>query len=297
MSDVPEVVRKQAEEAEKKWQEAYGKPEEPAPENAPEEAEAPLSEPELTAEAPEKVVDWEHKFRVIEGKYRAEVPRLHQENRAIREELEALRREIQKPVEPKEAEAPDFKLLDDYFDKDARKQLDAYIEQKVQARLKDVQTTVQQTRQVAAQTAEQAFWKDVMKTVPDYQAVSADPEFGDWLAQPMPMTPYTRYQLMMDAYQAGSADRFAEFITSWRGGKEVPVTKDAVDPALKKKAIPPKAAGGSVPGDGKKVYSREEYAQLGEKARKAQMQGRREEAKKHLAEMDAVLSDGRLRAA
>lgn len=290
---IPAVVQKQAEEADKKWQEVYGNPEESAPEE-PEPAAEPEPDEPVSEEPPEaKSEDWEHKYRVIEGKYRAEVPRLHQENRAIREQLEALQQQIQTIQRPVESTStPDFKLLDDYFDKDTKQQLDAYIEQKVQRRLQDVEGLVQQTRQMSAQTAEQAFWKDVLQKVPDYAAVSNDPAFGDWLNQPMPMTPYTRYQLMMDAYQSGSADRYAEFITAYRGNKE---PAQPIDPALRKKAIPPKAASGTAsPGEGKRMYSREEYAKLGERVRQAQQQGRREEVKKLMSEMDAVVSERRI---
>jgi hypothetical protein len=97
----------------------------------------------------------------------------------------------------------------------------------------------------------------------------------------------------MDAYQSGSPDRYVEFITAYRGNKEP--QQQTIDPALRRKAIPPKAASGSTsPGDGKKVYSREEYAKLGDRVRVAQQNGRREEVKKLLHEMDAVVAERRI---
>ena len=286
---MPEHLRKQAEEAEKRLQE-HGKTEESASETPETEAEVEESAPE-----PEKSVDWEHKFKVIEGKYRAEVPRLHQENREIRERLEELTRKLEdKPEEkPKKAEeSDDFRLLDDYFDKDTRKTLDRYIETKVQSRLGEVKGDVEKTQRMTAAQAEQAFWRDVTRVAPDYQELSVNGEFTDWLSEPVPLTPFTRYQLMMQAYQNRDSDRFVQFITTWKGDRS---DKTEPDAGLKKKAIPQKAASTSVPSEGKKVYSRSDIQALGEKARKANLAGKRDEAKRILNEIDAAISDNRVR--
>lgn len=287
---IPEQVKRQQEQAEALLQ-SLRKPEESAPETP----ETPVSTPaETTTETKaEPQTDWQQRFKVMEGKYRAEVPRFAAENRQMREELEALKQEIE-ANKPKPAERPteaEFELLDQYFDDSTRKELDRFVDKKVQERLKGVTEEVQVAKKLTAQQAQSVFWKDVLREFPDYQGISTDDGFNEWLAQPIPLSPFTRYQMMMNAYEALDSSRFSEFLRTWKGeqGKPAPV-----NPALQSKVVPQKAAGSSTGSSQKQTYTPQQYAAMSDKARRASLDGKREEARQITSELDAALREGRI---
>jgi hypothetical protein len=264
----------------------------------PVEPETPVQQEQAQVEPAEPTkqqdaTDWAHKFSVLEGKYKAEVPRLAEEKRQLKAEIDELRRQIADLTTKKPEPKPkaDLSALDAYFDENTRKVLDQYVEEQIESRLKDVRGEVQQTKAMSAKQQEQAFWREVMHDVPDYQSLVDDSELNTWLNQRAPLTQFTRLQLMANAHQTLDAPTFVEIIKTWR--KETGKVKE---PPQQPAATPKRAANPPVKDEGvPKIISRDEFVALGERARLLNKRGDRQQAAEIMKKLDAAVRENRVR--
>lgn len=309
---LPKSIQKAAEAAQKLYDETYNnKPEEeiketgeniPTPEP---ESQEPPKEPEST---PETLVEekpqesaWEHKYRVLEGKYRAEVPRLHAENKELTQSLNALRSEFQslrdelnqaKQVsQKKEPVSDDF--LATYFSEEDSGKLAKYIQDQinagVEARLADVRNEVGTVKEVAARTAQEAFWQAVLTTFPDYNELRENPALSDWLGVRHDFSDVTRYDLLLDSANRLNAKRFIEILGAFKQSQQPKPKAD-----LTTKVAPQQSVSSSVQKQEPKRYTEQEYSSAMDRVRKLQLNRRYEEAAAIKKELDKAFSDGRV---
>lgn len=164
-----------------------------------------------------------------------------------------------------------------------------------------------ETRQV--QTAEQEFYSDLAKAVPNWKAINSDPEFLEWLNVPDELSGELRDTLLKRAGGSLDAKRVAAIMKLWldetRGGTEAPVADaagageapsgapSAPTPSLPlEKMVAPGATRGSAPpvkAKGK-VYSRKDISDF--YAQKARLS--KEEADKIERDIFRAQHEGRI---
>lgn len=193
MNTVPKAVREQAQRAEELHKQAYqrdqdtdkalnnGKPDNSDTSDTPE----PTTTPEPVGQEPaaegldEKYRRLDEAHRALQGKYNAEVPRLQ---KALREAEEKLS-QAQKVTEQAEAKATEAesklkeqlaKLREEYGDDlaDTMEMVSA------------ASRSQQDTPAAPDASAEDRFWRALLRRVPDFNEVNQNPVFIQWLQNP-----------------------------------------------------------------------------------------------------------------
>lgn len=176
------------------------------------------------------------KYRTLQGMYNAEVPRLHQQNREMTQRVQQMEQLLASLSNQQQAAAPQQqasnklvteKDVDDYGDsidmmrKVSREemfsmsqrvaQLEAVLQQ-MQAKVVPQVQAVVQRQQV---NAEQQFWSDLGKAVPNFREINDNSSFQSWLLQADPLTGITRQTYLDDAQRSLDSRRVANFFHTW----------------------------------------------------------------------------------
>ena len=169
--------------------------------------QAPAVESKSDAPANGESADvWKNRYASLQGKYNAEVPQLHSQLRAQAEQLQTVLAQVQelrnaKPTEPAKplvttedetAFGPD---LVDLIRRGARAEVQSAVSEllpQLDARIAEISRQLGTVTERQVSTAEQQFWTDFAKLVPDWQQLNADQRFLDWLqtADPILNVPY-----------------------------------------------------------------------------------------------------------
>ncbi len=221
-------VQKEADEAQKLWEQEYGKPgeESPAEEQAPAE---PIEPPEETPPTLEDIAKQNEEFkkqldtmdqrhRVLQSKYDAEIPRYATYVKVLEESLKE-REKAASTVTPREPEDPvltkfreDYPMEDEVIEKKIAKAM-AQIDQKIQEQSsKAIEPIVRQT----AQTAEERFWENFYQNHSEWENLRVDPNFNQWLSGQDPMTGNTRNELFVAAYNRKDARVASNIVTAYK---------------------------------------------------------------------------------
>lgn len=220
---LPAAVQRQVEAAEALLnganQPAVEPPAEPQAQPEPQQeptAAAPVTAPEPSP-APQQPNEWEQKYKVLQGKFNSEVPALHHQvkdlSRKLQEQAERtealLRQQETKQAEqrptadPKDVDAFGADLVE-MVQRVAQQMLgntaakiDGFMGS-VEKRLVHIEQRLQGTTETVAQTAQETFYVQLERMVPDWQAINADQRFLVWLGEDDPLSGRSR-QAALDA--------------------------------------------------------------------------------------------------
>lgn len=260
---LPEQVRKRAERANQLLEELNGqKPGEPTPPSEPSDSPvdpptpspspspAPAPTPEPTpspspAPTPEPE-NFEHKYRTLQGVLTAETGRLNAAVKVRDDRIAELERQLAEakatPKPPTPAPAAQFSQdeIDRYGPEllqlivgKANAIADELVTRKMAEftpKIEKVENEVKAVGQTMYQNAEQEFWGELRKAVPDIDSVNSNQEFLVWLGQEDDLTGYPR-QAILD--QAANKLDYKRVIKLFNAGKKalgLPVHGEAAPP-------------------------------------------------------------------
>jgi len=274
--------------------------ENPVPNNA-----APSPAPEQTTgddNVPEETIT--QKYKTLQGMYNAEVPRLHQQNREMSQRVQQMEQllaslsaqqsaqptpqpVVEKLVSDKDVEEYGESL--DVMRKVSREELIpvaqrlAQIEQMLRQMQMNVVPQVQAVAQRQQMTAEQQFWADLTRTVPNFRQINDNTEFQSWLLQSDPLTGITRQTYLDDAQRSLDAGRVANFFRAWlesTGQATVAQsTGSAAASELEKQVSPGRSRSTGTPATAKqgKTYTPQDIQKFFNDVRQGKYKGREQE--------------------
>lgn len=224
---VPDAVKKQEEEAQKLYEDAYKeeeRPDEPSEESPAEEVvvaeepvvEEPVAEEPVAEEEPVVEDDYREKFFTLQGKYDAEVPRLYQEIQALREQMSSIRSAPERlDDEDDDAVDPRERLAEDYgesFVDDLRSLFRAEINDS----MAPVTQRLQATETVAIKSGQDRYLVRLTEIVPDWRTVVNDQRFHQFARETDEFSGIPRYTLMQNAESNMDAERMSRFYKEFK---------------------------------------------------------------------------------
>lgn len=273
----------------------------PAPEPSPEPAPTTqVASSDVSSEVPEE--KWEHKYRRLQGKYDAEVPRLHQQVKELQAALQQMQHQIQPappPPPPEKPAEPERYVSDedvanygeDFVDIQRRITLDATRELR-----KQVEELKTQLAQQGSQVQSVSFEARLLKAVPDFEQINADPAWIEWLNEVDPLIRGPRRAIAQQAFVAGDVEAVKSYVDLWRKSQAPAQPAPAVSRQQElQRQVQPSRATTSAPSSGaKKTYTLGEAEALFNRIQSLTAQGRIDEAKRLDAEISAAYAEGRI---
>ena len=314
MPRLPKSVEKQAELADKIYQEAYGPPQSTseapkAPEAAPPvPAEttpattdsAPVqepakAEPDKPVEPPEDgdLNHWKQRAKVAEGRLSKEMPRMAQTIRELKDQLlqaQAKITEVQTAaptsgvpdgIKPEEVEqyGKDFIDMVQRVARNATPGVDSQLQDQVKA-------VADQQRKISRDQ----FFDALKREAPQWESLNTDEGFLAHLSGLDPYTGRQRQELFDDAYEKLDAWRIANFFNSYQESRQV-----NPEPPIPSRAnqVVPSGNKASTPPPGKKVWTTAEVARFYDEQRRGVHN--EESAARIEQDIFAAQKEGRLR--
>ena len=273
----------------------------PTPEPSPEPAlAAPVASTDVPPEVPEE--KWEHKYRRLQGKYDAEVPRLHQQVKELQAALQQMQHQVQQappPPPPETPAEPERYVSDedvanygeDFVDIQRRITLDATRELR-----KQVEELKAQLAQQGSQVQSVSFEARLLKAVPDFEQINADPAWIEWLNEVDPLIRGPRRAVAQQAYANGDVEAVKSYVDLWRKSQAPAQPAPTVSRQQElQRQVQPSRATASAPASGaKKTYTLGEAEALFNRIQSLTAQGRIDEAKRLDAEISAAYAEGRI---
>jgi hypothetical protein len=204
-------------------------------------AAAPAAAPPPGAQAVSN--DADQRYRVLQGKYNTEVPTLSRQVRDLNgqvQELAATNRTLMaalqtRPVTPSAAPSVPKTTRDRALAAGfSEKEIEEFGEELVNMMLRTAEnvagpqlaqlrqenarlaSTVNNTRQTIAQSAEQRFWADLETQVPEWAEINASQEWLDWLQLGDVFSGRTRNDGLQDAFRTYDARRVAGIMNTFK---------------------------------------------------------------------------------
>jgi len=259
----------------------------------------PPVQPTQTQEPAPPAEDFRQKYLVLQGKYNAEVPRLHEANRQLQSQnadlgnrlqgLEAKVQELSTPPVP----AADFAKIHAEYGDDLTNVLKE--QASTISQLKGVITQLQngqaQVAQATQETVQDAFWRELRRVVPDWQALNSDQYFLAWLAEGDGLSGLSRYDTMQVAFKRLDADGVARYFTSYKAGLQP--TQNAQQ-QLASQVSPPASGTGTQTGSEKQSFTSAQVSQFFKELSLGKWNHRRDEAEAIERAMELAQSEGRI---
>ena len=275
----------------------------PTPEPSPEPVTAaPVASTDVPHPEPQEVPEekWEHKYRRLQGKYDAEVPRLHAQVRELQGVLAQMQQQMQAPPPPAEQpKEPDKYVSDedvanygeDFVDIQRRITLDATRDLR-----KQVEDLKAQLAQQGSQVQSVSFEAQLLKAVPDFEQINADPAWIEWLNEVDPLIRAPRRAIAQQAFVAGDVEAVKSYVDLWRKSQAPAQPAPAVSrqQELQRQVQPSRATASAPTSGGKKTYTLGEAEALFNRIQHLTAQGRIDEAKRLDAEISAAYAEGRI---
>ena len=329
---VPEQVRKQTEAVQALYADLN------TPSGSPENGETPVTEPHLQEVPPADSVqepapesappeqgndnqdeNWQQKYQTLQGMYNADVPRLNaqlqeltQRGQQMEQVLATMQAAPQPTAEP--APAPVSSLTENEIEEygesiDIMRKVSQEIAGQYERQINDLQATISEMKgsvmprveQIAsqqAQSAEQTFWSDLQRDVPNWRNINDNQDFQSWLLETDPLSGLTRQTYLDDAQRNMDVTRVASFFNSWSsatGASVAQPNRTAANSELEKQIAPGKgrSSGASQSGE-PKTYTPKDIADFFGDVRQGKFKG--DEAKRDAIERDifAAQADGRI---
>jgi chemotaxis protein histidine kinase CheA len=244
------------------------------------------------------------KYKTLQGMYNAEVPRLHAQNKELNQRVQQMEQllaslsaqqaaapqtlaQVEKLVTDKDVEEYGESL--DVMRKVSREELGSVASRIAQLEnmLKQIQTTVvPQVQNVAhkqAVSAEQSFWADLTKAVPNWREVNDNQDFQTWLLDVDPLTGISRQTYLEDAQRSLDANRVSNFFRTWLeiSGQATVAQNNgraAVSSELEKQVTPGRSRNSGAPAGNKaKVYTPSDITKFFNDVRSGKYRGREQE--------------------
>jgi len=329
---VPEQVRKQTEAVQQLYAdlEAPTSPEngEVAPEpvtlqevpkadSVPEPAPTPTPIEQGNGEQEET---FEQKYRTLQGMYNAEVPRLTATNQDLSNRLQSMEQLVASmnaapaPVaEP--APAPASTLTEDEISEygesiDIMRKVSQEVAGQYQGQMAAMQSTIDELRgnvvprveQIATQqvqNAEQVFWSELAKNVPNWRDINSNQDFQSWLLETDPLSGLTRQTYLDDAQRNLDVGRVGTFFTSWENstGASVALNPDRSEQTseLERQVAPGKSRSNGNPQSPEvKTYTPQDISQFFDDVRTGKYAGKEDERNKTERDIFAAQAEGRI---
>jgi hypothetical protein len=282
---------------------------EPAPDKAPEASidtlRAEISRLRSQLED-ENNPSWRAKYSTLQGMFN----RLNEEVKELKEE-----RKVEAPASP--APKVDEKLmkrLAESFGEEETEAISQLIEQRAEQiaaqktteQLKPYQERIDRVEQSQVQTKEQGFFGALTSAVPDWKRINGwepdgigqQPQFAQFLDQPVPATDYTYNDLLQHHYQNGNVAKTAEIFNIFK------TTQGSAEPEPKAKTKgveqyvdPGKTQKGTAPPDStqKKTYSLTDIDRFYDNVTKGTFRGTYEERVNLEKEYHQAIIEGRVK--
>jgi len=276
---------------------------------------APAPEPTTPSAPVDGEPTWEQRYKTLYGKYQAEVPRFAADLKDTRKELAVALAEIER-LKPK-AEAPKAKQplvtdkdveafgsdLIDVIDRKAREVAETLVSTRVseleaENRRLNEQLTGVTERQVS--NDRRAYFADLGRLVPDYEALNVDQGFMNWLAEVDPLSGNTRQDYLATAWNAYDATRTATLFNAYKALTAPPPTPPAsqTKQQLEKQVAPGTSkVSQSAPANAAsaRIWTTGEIAQFYHGVTQGKFYGKDAERARIEAEIDQAVAEGRVR--
>ncbi len=261
------------------------------------------------------------KWRTLQGMYNAEVPRLHTQNRELTgrvqqmEQLLATMSAAQtRKVDPRlpteslvtEQDRNEYGESIDMMRKVSREEL-IPVAQEIAA-LKNLMAQIQSnvvpqvqnltSRQSAS--AEQHFWGELTRTVPNWRQTNDDAAFQEWLLAIDPLSGISRQTILEDAQRNLDVDRVANFFSIWnemngRSNVAQNTNRQASASELERQVSPGKGRSTGAPaGSSAKTYTPEDIKKFFADVRQGAYKGREAERDRTERDIFAAQREGRI---
>ena len=324
---VPEQVRKQTEAVQALYNDVNTT-------ESPENGESPVVEPVVQEVSPadsdeefapgltsvEQDVNnqdetFEQKYRTLQGMYNAEVPRLNSQVQELTQRgqnMEQLVATMQATPAPAPAPSPASVLTEEEVEEygesiDIMRKVSQEIAGQYQQQIADLTSTVQQLQgtvvprveQIAnqqAHSAEQIFWSELTKSVPNWREVNDNQDFQSWLLETDPLSGLTRQTYLDDAQRNQDVTRVASFFSSWQSATGAVVAQpNRAASELEKQVSPGKGRSGAASTTSEiKTYTPQDITNFFEKVRSGGFEGNEEERDAIERDIFAAQGDGRI---
>jgi hypothetical protein len=251
-------VQQQTQQPQEPVQQAQAPAAQPATEPAP----VPPAQAQAPAQTPAFEQTWEQRFKVLDGKYRAEVPRLHQEIKDLKAQLTDLNSQL---AAARSAAPVNVQLTDEereQFGEDFLGVVQKVVKANVPAApaaaaapdLTGIEERLERAERIAAETAEEAFFRKLGDKVKHWEQQNTDAGFLKWLGEFDPLIGRTRQEAFNEAYASLNVDRIAAFFTAYP--YQSTVSRANSGPSLEQQVTPEVNHGAPPPVAGKPNYSR-----------------------------------------
>ena len=266
---------------------------------------------------------WEQRYRTVQGKYSAEVPRLSAELKDLRDRFAVTASELER-IKGKQAEAPKAKTplvtdkdveafgsdLIDVIDRKAREVAESMVDTRMgelegeNRKLRDQLTGVTE-RQVV--NDRQAYFTELARQVPDYEALNVDQGFMDWLADVDPLSGSPRQEYLNKAWTAFDAGRTAVLFNAYKqlkvSASNVPTAPAQQEPMsqtkqqLQRQVAPSRSRLSTDPSSStpSKIWTAREIEGFYADVRKGRYYGKDTERAQVESEIDQAVAQGRVR--
>lgn len=175
-----------------------------------------LEENELPNETKtdDNAADFEAKYKVLQGKYDAEVPRLAERTKLLETMLANLNTQPKQPEGLTETLDPDIDTLRKEYPSiyDGMSKMVSY---ELNRFNKSMESKFNDINQVSAGRAMQQFQTALDARVSNWRTLNDDPGFLSWLKEKDRFSPYTRHQLLLEAYKNFDLDTVSAFFMGY----------------------------------------------------------------------------------
>lgn len=206
-----------------------------APPDTPPDPNAPPVTPPATPPEPEYSKE---AYLTLQGKYNAEVPRLYSEIAGLKIKMAEM---VQQKIVPAAPAAPPVPEEEPASIKYMRKELPEFegavtflankiAEEKLTAKLKDIDGRVEHVEATTVETAGNIFYKYLDDNVKNWRAINNDPGFLNWLNEPDRYSGMTKGQLLQGSYNKFDGISVANFFNDYITAKN-PTSAPAAPPA------------------------------------------------------------------
>lgn len=319
MSNLPKQVQAQADELaefEKSLIEAT--PPEPPAEPKPAEEVTPADPaPAPVKQEPKADETWQKRYQTLQGMFNAEVPRLNAQVKELKDQLaqaiSKLEAASKAPAEPAKPTSPLVTEKDveafggDLIDLVKRQAAEVFQQEKreMESELSKLRTENADLKgQLTGVTEKQgandrrAYFVELARLVPDYEAVNVDPDFLNWLAEVDPLSGMPRQAFLNQAFETFNPEHTAKLFNAWKQAHgQVDPPKQQVKQQLERQVAPgtSKSSAGAAPNAGERVWSAADIQQFYTDVAKGVYRGRADEAARIESEIDAAVASGRVR--
>lgn len=311
---LPKQVQAQMEEAERIEQELLNaanpqQPEAEATEPEPIEVPAPdlEQEPEPVAEPEPAPVDdtWERKYKTLQGMFNAETSRLRSEVGDLKSQLSAAIARLDAVgssgsaktsslVTDKDVEDFGGDLVD-LIKRQSTEVADARVRQveEENARLREQLTGVTEQQ---GESARRAYFADLGRLVPDYEAINVDERFLNWLAEVDVMSGLPRQEYLSNAFTSYDVERTAVLFNAFKQLAGLNQQPKPVPEKLQRQVAPGTSKSSTVAtaSPNEKIWSMSEIERFYKEVARGTYKGNDSEQARIEAEIDLAVQEGRL---